>query len=90
MNRTQKVNALLARDADDTRRLALDELDSSARTTGTWGAKEHRDARDRVERTYDDAKRRFDGLSEDQLDQELSKAVTQPPLAEPPDLEESA
>jgi hypothetical protein len=41
LNRTQKVNALLARDADDTR-LALDVLDGSR--FNTWGSKEHRDA----------------------------------------------
>ena len=73
MNRTQKVNALLARDADDTRRLALDVLDAEARTSSTWGSKEHREARDRVEKTYDDTRHRYEAFSEDQLDHELAQ-----------------
>ena len=71
MNRSQKVAALLSRSADDERRLALDALDESARRSSTWGSKEHRDARDRVEKIHDEARRRFEGLPEDQLDREL-------------------
>jgi hypothetical protein len=37
MNRDQKVASLLARGPDDERRLALDEMDASARRDGTWG-----------------------------------------------------
>lgn len=73
MNRTQKVDALLARGADDIRRLALDALDDSARASSTWGSKEHRDARDRVEKTYDETRRGYEALPEDQLDSELAQ-----------------
>lgn len=73
MNRSQKVALLLSRGADDERRLALDALDDSARRSSTWGSKEHRDARDRVEKIYDETKRRLEGLPEEQLDRELER-----------------
>ena len=72
MNRSQKVAVLLSRGADDERRLALDALDDSARRSSTWGSKEHRDARDRVEKHYEDIKRQLEGLNDDQLDRQLA------------------
>jgi hypothetical protein len=62
---------LLAR-ADDVRRLALDELDATARTTNTWGSQSHRSGRDRVERAYDQDALRLEKLEEAGLDQELA------------------
>jgi hypothetical protein len=72
MNRDQKVANLLARGPDDERRLALDEMDATARRDGTWGSPEHRKGRDRIEGHYDAARRRLEGLAEDQLDRELA------------------
>ena len=68
MNRQQQITALMGRTADDERRLALDELDRVARDTNTFGSKEHRAARDKVEKTHDDARRSFEGFSDDQLE----------------------
>ncbi|MBI2765308.1 MAG: hypothetical protein HYX53_05265 [Chloroflexi bacterium] len=75
MNREQKIAALLERKAEDERRLALDEIDRVARETSTFGSKEHRDRRDKVEKQYDDARRLLEGLSDDQLDRALSTPV---------------
>ncbi len=72
MNRQEKINQLMGRSADDVRRLALDAIDATARQTSTFGAKEHRDARDKTERQHDDARRAFDGYSDDQLDAALA------------------
>ena len=68
MDRQQKITALMGRTADDERRLALDDLDKVARDTNTFGSKEHRAARDKVEKTHDDARRSFEGFSDDQLE----------------------
>lgn len=75
MNRDQKINKLLEREADDTRRLALDEEDAHAREANTWGSKEHRDARDKTEKTYDAARRALEALSDDQLDAALARTA---------------
>jgi len=72
VNRDQKINKLLESQADDTRRLALDELDAVARQTSTWGSKEHRESRDKAEKTYDAARRALEGYSDDQLDSALA------------------
>ncbi|MEO6397634.1 MAG: hypothetical protein ABIP13_04125 [Tepidiformaceae bacterium] len=68
MNRQQQITALMGRSADDERRLALDELDRVARETNTFGSKEHRASRDKVEKMHDDARRSFEGYSDDQLE----------------------
>ena len=72
MDRGAKLTKLLER-AEDTRRLAMDELDAIARRTSTFGSKEHRDGRDRVERTYAQEAQRFEALKEEDLDRELVK-----------------
>ena len=74
MERTQKMSILLER-ADDIRRLALDELDATARQTNTWGTQGHRSARDKVEREYDQEALRFAKLEDQALDTELARAV---------------
>ena len=74
MNRQEKINQLMGQSADDTRRLALDAIDATARQTSTFGAKEHRDARDKTERQHDEARRAFEGYSDDQLDAALAVA----------------
>ena len=71
MDRSQKMSTLLAR-ADDVRRLALDELDATARTTNTWGTQAHRSGRDRVERAYDQDALRLEKLEDEGLDRELA------------------
>jgi hypothetical protein len=72
MTRTQKVAALLARQADDTRRFALDSIDDAARRSNTFGSKQHRTARDAVEGAYDAARLRYEKLSDEELDEELA------------------
>ena len=74
MNREQKINTLLARTDDDVRRLALDLIDDDARRTNTFGSKPHRDARDRVEAQHDLARKKFEGLSEGQMDTAIAAA----------------
>lgn len=74
MDRQQQITTLMGRTADDERRLALDDLDRVARETNTFGSKEHRAARDKVEKTHDDARRSFEAFSDDQLE----AAVSQP------------
>lgn len=71
MTRQQKIAALLAENADDERRLALDIADGSARKSNTFGSKEHRTARDDVEKAHDNARRGYEALSDHQLDQAL-------------------
>lgn len=73
MNRDQKVNALLAKGDDDVRRLALDEIDDGARRGNTFGSKEHRAARDRVEERHNDARKGFEALSEGQMDAAIDR-----------------
>ena len=76
MNRQQQITTLMGRTADDERRLALDELDKVARDTNTFGSKEHRAARDKVEKTHDDARHSFEGLSDDQLEAAVAQPAT--------------
>ncbi|MEO6043643.1 MAG: hypothetical protein ABIQ47_06950 [Tepidiformaceae bacterium] len=76
MNRQQQITTLMGRTADDERRLALDELDKVARDTNTFGSKEHRAARDKVEKTHDDARRSFEGFSDDQLEAAVAQPAT--------------
>ena len=73
MNRQQQITKLMGRGADDERRVALDELDRIARETNTFGSKEHRAARDEVEKTNDAARRSYEGLSDDQLEAALAQ-----------------
>ena len=68
MNRQHQIATLMGRDADDVRRLALDALDKTARETNTFGSKEHRDARDHVEKTHTAAQNSFESFSDDQLE----------------------
>ncbi len=72
LDRNEKVSILLAR-AEEVRRLALDELDAVARKTSTWGSKEHREARDKVEATNNAANARYQKLEGEALDLELAK-----------------
>ncbi len=72
MTRQHKINDLLARGADDDRRLALDQIDLSARETNTWGSKEHRERRDEIEKKHDRARRALEALTDAQLDDELA------------------
>ena len=76
MNRQQQITTLMGRTADDERRLALDELDKVARDTNTFGSKEHRASRDKVEKTHDDARRLFEGFSDDQLEAAVAQPAT--------------
>jgi hypothetical protein len=73
MDRQHKIATLLAHQADDARRLALDELDRHARQSNTFGSREHRSGRDEAERTHDNARRRYEALPEQELDAELSR-----------------
>lgn len=79
LTKDQKVNLLLQRTADETRRLDLDGIDEHARSTHTWGSGEHRQARDRRERAYDAERTAVEKLSSDELDDAL--AVTPAPKA---------
>lgn len=74
MSREDKMAILIAR-AEDNRRLALDELDATARRTNTWGTKEHREGRDRVESALDQEALRLQRLEEAALDRELARPV---------------
>ena len=76
MTREQKIATLLARQADDQRRLALDGIDASARKSKTFGSKEHRAARDEVEKIHDTKRHRYEGFTDDQLDDELLRPRT--------------
>ena len=73
VNHQQKVSALLAYQADDERRLALDELDRHARAANTFGSKEHRHGRDEAEHAYDRVRRRYESLTEPELDERLAQ-----------------
>jgi hypothetical protein len=73
MNRQQKIDTLLARGADDERRLALDELDRQARQSNTFGSKEHRHGRDVAEKAHDNARHRYESLPENELDAKLAE-----------------
>ena len=73
MTRAEKIRALLASGADDTRRLTLDRIDDVARRTNTWGTKEHRDARNKAEQAYDDISSSYEKLSDLELDRALAE-----------------
>jgi hypothetical protein len=75
MNRQNKIDSLLARGADDERRLALDRIDQTARETNTFGSKEHRERRDETEKKHDQARRSFEALTDAELDRELARAT---------------
>lgn len=68
MNRQQKIDYLLARDADEERRHALDAADRSARETNAFGSQEHRRKRDEIEKKNDQARRRLESLTDHELD----------------------
>lgn len=74
MDRQQKINKLLAK-ADDVRRTAMDELDDVARRTNTFGSKEHRAGRDKVDRDFEQETQRCQRLEETALDLELAAAA---------------
>ncbi len=71
MNREQKISALLNR-ADDVRRLAMDELDATARRTNTFGSREHRAGSDRVDLAFEQEVLRCQRLDDSALDRELA------------------
>lgn len=76
MERQQKIQILMARGADLEREAALNEIDAAARTDNGFGARgfgspEHRKARDKVEKAYDDARRDLESLSDERLDARL-------------------
>ena len=75
MNRQSKITSLMGRSADDERRLALDQIDNTARETNTFGSKEHREKRDVTEKKHDQARRAFEALSDAELDHELAKTL---------------
>lgn len=77
MERQKKVSLLLDR-AEDARQLALNELDAIARRTNTWGTKEHRSGRDRVENAYDQEALRLERLEEAALDAEVVRSAAGP------------
>jgi hypothetical protein len=68
MNRDEKIRELVEREDDGVRRPALDSIDEDARRSNTWGSKEHRAAREKVESQHEAARRAFEGYSEGQLD----------------------
>jgi len=68
VGRDTHIAALLERDAEDKRRLGLDAADDNARQTNTWGTTDHRRTRDSIERTYDEARRAFERMSDAELD----------------------
>lgn len=68
MNRQQKIDYLLSRDADEERRHALDAADRTARDTNAFGSQEHRRSRDEIEKKNDQARRKLEALTERELD----------------------
>ncbi|OAI44291.1 hypothetical protein AYO38_09835 [bacterium SCGC AG-212-C10] len=68
MTREQMIARAMAHGPDETRRLALDKIDENARSTSTWGAADHRKARDKVEQTYTEERTAMDRLSDEQLE----------------------
>jgi hypothetical protein len=73
-SRERKIAQLLQQGDDDARRMDLDRIDEEARSTNTWGSPEHRQARDRRERSYDATRTAYEKLSEEQLDRALAAA----------------
>ena len=67
MNREATIASLLERSAEDVRRLALDAADLVARQNRTWGTPDHRKTRDGIERSYDEARRALERLSDEEL-----------------------
>ena len=67
MNREATIATLLGRRADDVRRLGLDAADLVARQNRTWGTPDHRKTRDGIEKSYDEARRSLERLSDDEL-----------------------
>jgi hypothetical protein len=72
MTREQKINLLVARLQDESRRLDLDRIDEQARATNTWGSQGHRQSREQRERSYDASRAAYTGLSDDALDKALA------------------
>jgi hypothetical protein len=72
MTREQKVNLLLTRLQDDSRRLDLDRIDEHARATNTWGSQGHRQSREQRERSYEASRTSYAGLSDDALDKAVA------------------
>ena len=70
--RAQRIRLLLERGPDEVRRIALDESDRAARETNTFGSKQHRAQRDRIEQEHDEARRTCERLSDDELDRALN------------------
>lgn len=68
MTRELNIALLLERSAEDTRRLGLDEADSTARRENTWGTPDHRKTRDGIEKAYDETRRALERLSDTELD----------------------
>lgn len=77
MDRSQKMATLMAQ-VDDVRRMALDELDATARATNTWGSPGHRSGRDRVERAYDEDALRLQRMEDADLEREWSRLSATP------------
>lgn len=75
MTRLRLIASLLAREADDQRRLALDQIDEAARTSASFGSNQHRAARDAVEKRWDAEQARYHGLT----DEELASLLATPP-----------
>jgi hypothetical protein len=72
MTREQKINLLVARLQDESRRLDLDRIDEQARATNTWGSQGHRQSREQRERSYYASRAAYTGLSDDALDKALA------------------
>ena len=75
MNRQNKIDSLLGRVADDERRLALNDIDRTARETNTFGSKDHREKRDETEKKHDRARHAYEALSDADLDRLLADEV---------------
>jgi hypothetical protein len=74
MNRQEKIQSLTNRTDEEVRQPALNLIDEEARRANTFGSKEHRAARDRVEMQHDESRRGFEGLTEARLDAALALA----------------
>lgn len=83
MNRQRKIDYLLARDADEERRHALDAADRSARETNAFGSQEHRRRRDEIEKKNDQARRRLEALPDQELDGLIEGGAKRPDTPRP-------
>jgi hypothetical protein len=72
MDRQQKLNQVLAR-VEHRRQHAMNELDAIARRTNSFGSKEHRSGRDKVDRDFEQESSRCERLEDNALDLELAK-----------------